>query len=59
MPAENSRRKIVIVGGSNAGMSAAARLISAGEKDVARCDIGARLEHEVVEVNRPRGKWLW
>jgi sulfide:quinone oxidoreductase len=38
MSSQNSRHKIVIVGGGSAGISVAARLLHAGEKDVAVID---------------------
>jgi glycine/D-amino acid oxidase-like deaminating enzyme len=38
MSSQNSLHKIVIVGGGSAGISVAARLLNAGEKDVAVID---------------------
>ena len=38
MPSQNSHHKTVIIGGGSAGISVAARLISAGESDVAVID---------------------
>lgn len=38
MPSQNSHQKIVIIGGGSAGICVAARLISAGESDIAVID---------------------